>query len=50
MPAGVLPYFSSRADGVMDWSTRDADRLTVELLAGGLEVMSAEPARSGPRP
>jgi AcrR family transcriptional regulator len=49
LPADVLPYFSSRADGVMDWSTRDADRLTVELLVGGLEVLSAEPARSGPR-
>jgi hypothetical protein len=49
LPADVLPYFSSRADGVMDWSTRDADRLTVDLLVGGLEVLSAEPARSGPR-
>ena len=48
LPAGVLPYFSSTADEVMDWSTRDADRLTVELLVGGLEALSAEPARSGP--
>ena len=48
LPAGVLPYFSSTADEVMDWSTRDADRLTVELLIGGLEALSAESARSGP--
>lgn len=48
LPADVLPYFSSTADEVMDWSRRDADRLAVELLIGGLEALSAEPARSGP--
>ena len=46
LPAGVLPYFSSTSDGVMDWSTRDADRLTVELLVGGLDALSP----SGPDP
>lgn len=48
LPADVLPYFSSTAGEVMGWSTQDADRLTVELLIGGLEALAAEPARSGP--
>ena len=45
LPASVLPYFLSTTNGLMDGSTRDADRLTVELLVGGLDALSAEPAR-----
>ena len=48
LSAGVLPYLSSAADQFMDWSAgADADRLTIELLVGGLEALAAEPDRGG---
>ena len=48
LSTGVLPYLSSAADQLMDWSAgADADRLTIELLVGGLEALAAEPDRGG---
>lgn len=48
LSAGMLPYLSSAAAQVMDWSAgADADRLTIELLVGGLEVLAADPDRAG---
>jgi AcrR family transcriptional regulator len=48
LSAGELAYLSSVADQFMDWSAgADADRLTIELLVGGLEVLAAEPNRVG---
>ena len=42
LSAGESPYLSSAADQFMDWSAgADADRLTIELLVGGLEVLAA---------
>jgi hypothetical protein len=46
---GELPYLAGATDQFMDWSAgADADRLTIELLVGGLEALAAEPNRGGP--
>jgi AcrR family transcriptional regulator len=46
LSAGEFPYLSSAASQVMDWSAgADADRLTIELLVGGLEALAAQPDR-----
>ena len=46
--AGEFPYLSSAAEQLMDWSAgTDADRLTIELLVGGLEALAARPIRGG---
>ena len=43
-----LSSLSSAAGQFMDWSAgADADRLTIELLVGGLEALAAEPNRGG---
>ena len=43
LSAGEFPYLSSAADQFMDWSAgADADRLTIELLVGGLEALAAQ--------
>jgi hypothetical protein len=48
LSAGEFPYFSSAADQFMDWSAgADANRLTIELLVGGLEALAAPPNRGG---
>jgi AcrR family transcriptional regulator len=45
-PADAFPYLTAAADQFMDWSVgADADRLTIELLIGGLEALAAEPDR-----
>ncbi len=46
LSAGELPYLAGTTDQFMDWSAgADADRLTIELLVGGLEALAAEPNR-----
>lgn len=46
LSAGEFPYLSSAADQFMDWSAgADPNRLTIELLVGGLETLAAEPNR-----
>ncbi|MFM2073374.1 MAG: hypothetical protein RLZZ623_3638, partial [Actinomycetota bacterium] len=48
LSAGESPYLSSTADQFKDWSAGpDADRLTIELLVGGLEALAAQPNRGG---
>ena len=48
LSAGELPYLAGATDQFMDWSAgADADRLTIELLVGGLEALAAEPSRGG---
>jgi hypothetical protein len=43
LSAGEFPYLSS-AQQFMDWSqTADADRLTIELVVGGLETLAEQP-------
>jgi AcrR family transcriptional regulator len=50
LSAGEFPYLSSAADQFMDWSAgADADRLTIELLVGGLEAL-ANQLRAGSPP
>jgi AcrR family transcriptional regulator len=45
---GEFPYLSSAAAQFLDWSAgTDADRLTIELLVGGLEALAAEPNPGG---
>lgn len=46
LSAGEFPYLSSAVDAFRDWSAgTDADRLTIELLVGGLEALAARPNR-----
>jgi len=46
LSAGEFPHLSSAADQLVDWSAgSDADRLTLELLVGGLEALAAQPNR-----
>jgi hypothetical protein len=48
LSAGEFPYLSSAADQFMDWSAgADSNRLTIELLVGGLEALAAQPNRGG---
>jgi AcrR family transcriptional regulator len=48
LSAGEFPYLSSAAGQFMDWSAgADANRLTIELLVGGLEALAAQPNRGG---
>ena len=48
LSAGEFPYLARAADQFMDWSAgADANRLTIELLVGGLETLAAEPSRGG---
>ena len=50
LSAGEFPFFSSAADQPLDWSAgTDADRLTIELLVGGLEAL-ANQVRAGSPP
>ncbi len=50
LSAGEFPYLSSAADQFIDWSAgADANRLTIELLVGGLETLAAQPNRGGVR-
>ena len=40
----MVRYLSSAVDQFTDWSAEaEADRLTIELLVGGLEALAAEP-------
>lgn len=46
LSADAFPYLASAADQMMDWSPgADADRLTIELLVGGLEALADQPDR-----
>jgi hypothetical protein len=48
LSAREFPDLSSAAGQLMDWSEgADANRLTIELLVGGLEALAAEPNRGG---
>jgi len=48
LSVGEFPYLSSAARQFMDWSAgADANRLTIELLVGGLEALAAQPNRGG---
>ena len=48
LSAGEFPYLLSAPDQFMDWSAgADANRLTIELLVGGLEGLAAQPNRGG---
>ena len=48
MSAGEAPYLAGAADQFMDWSAgADADRLTIELLVGGLEALAAQRTEAG---
>jgi AcrR family transcriptional regulator len=48
LSAGEFPYLSRAAAQFMDWSAGvDANRLTIELLVGGLEGLAAQPNRGG---
>jgi hypothetical protein len=45
LSADEFPYLSSAADQFMWSAGADADRLTVELLVGGLEALAYQPNR-----
>ena len=48
LSAGELPYLAGATDQFLDWSAgADADRLTIEILVGGLEALAGEPNRGG---
>lgn len=48
LSADEFPYLAN-AEHLMDWSPgADADRLTVELLVGGLEALADQPNRGRP--
>jgi len=48
LSGGEFPYLLSAADQFMDWPAgADANRLTIELLVGGQEALTAEPNRGG---
>ena len=45
LSAGEFPHLASAVEQLMDWSAApDADRLTIELLVGGLEALAAQPS------